>query len=54
MRRLERALARAEAASDRVAVLASATASSLPQRHQRLREKTQEAIAAIDRLTGTA
>ena len=52
IRRLDRALARVEEASQRAAVRPDPELARLMRRHDRLRERTREAIAAIDRLTG--
>jgi hypothetical protein len=53
IRRLDRALARVEVASQRAAARPDPELAKLMRRHERLRERTREAIAAIDRLTGT-
>jgi hypothetical protein len=53
IRRLDRALARVEDASQRAAARPSPELAKLMRRHERLRERTREAIAAIDRLAGT-
>ncbi|HYZ48993.1 MAG TPA: hypothetical protein VE567_08885 [Sphingomonas sp.] len=50
--RLDRALARVEAASDRAAAKTDPETDRLMRRHERLRVRTQEAIAALDRLIG--
>lgn len=52
IRRLDRALARVEAASDRVAATPDPETQKMIARHEKLRARTREAIAAIDRLTG--
>jgi hypothetical protein len=52
VRRLDQALARVEAASDRVAACPDPEFAKLLSRHERLRARTQDAIDAIDRLTG--
>jgi type IV secretory pathway TrbD component len=54
IRRLDRALARVEAASERIAAKPDPELAKLMRRHERLRARTQDAIAAIDRLTGAA
>jgi hypothetical protein len=54
IRRLDRALARVEAASVRRAARPDPELAKLMQRHERLRARTREAIQAIDRLTGAA
>jgi hypothetical protein len=52
IRRLDRALARVEAASERAAARPDPEVERLIQRHDRLRHRTREAIAALDRLIG--
>lgn len=52
IRRLDRALARVETASERAASRPSQPTAELQQRHDRLRERTQDAIQALDRLIG--
>lgn len=52
--RLDQALARVERASDRVASRPDPAFTALMRRHEHLRERTQDAIKAIDRLTGVA
>jgi hypothetical protein len=52
--RLDQALARVERASERVAARPDPEFAKLMQKHARLRERAQEAIRAIDRLTGAA
>ena len=54
IRRLDRALARVEAASERAAAKPDPETAKLLRRHELLRERTREAITAIDRLTGAA
>ena len=54
IRRLDRALARVEAASVRAAARPDPETTKLLRRHERLRARTKEAIQAIDRLTGAA
>ena len=54
IKRLDAALVRVERASDRVAAKPDPEFARLMQRHARLRERAQEAIQAIDRLTGAA
>lgn len=54
IRRLDRALARVEAASDHLAAGPGPETAKLLARHEKLRARTAEAIKAIDRLTGTA
>ena len=54
IRRLDRALARVEAASERAAAKPDPELAKLLRRHERLRERTREAITALDRLTGAA
>ena len=54
IRRLDRALARVEAASTRAAARPDPELAGLLRRHERLRARTKDAIQAIDRLTGTA
>jgi hypothetical protein len=51
IKRLDRALARVEDASRRAAERPDPELVRLMRRHERLRERTREAIAAIDRLT---
>lgn len=51
IRRLDRALARVEAAAERPARPDPAVA-QLQQRHERLRARTKDAITALDRLIG--
>jgi len=52
IRRLDRALARVEAASERVATRPDPEFAKLMRRHERLRARTRDAIQAIDRLMG--
>ena len=52
VRRLDQALARVEAASDRVASRPDPEFAKLMRRHERLRARTQDAIDALDKLTG--
>lgn len=54
IRRLDGALARVEAASERAAARPDPETAKLLRRHERLRSRAKEAIAAIDRLTGAA
>jgi hypothetical protein len=54
IKRLDQALARVETASERRSARPDPDVAKLLRRHERLRARTQEAIAAIDRLTGTA
>jgi hypothetical protein len=52
VRRLDQALARVEAASQRASSSPSPGFAQLQQRHERLRARTQDAIGALDRLIG--
>jgi type IV secretory pathway TrbD component len=52
IRRLDRALARVEAAATRAAAKPDPELARLMQRHERLRARTKEAIASLDRLIG--
>ena len=52
IRRLDRALARVEAASQRGAARPDPAFEQLRQRHERLRSRTQDAVGALDRLIG--
>jgi hypothetical protein len=52
--RLDQALARVERASERVATRPDPEFARLVKKHAQLRERAQEAVRAIDRLTGVA
>lgn len=52
IRRLDRALARVETVSQRMAAAPDPALARLQQRHERLRARTQDAIQALDRLIG--
>lgn len=54
IRRLDRALARVETASNRIADMPGPDTQKLLLRHEKLRARAAEAIKAIDRLTGAA
>jgi dsDNA-specific endonuclease/ATPase MutS2 len=53
IRRLDRALARVEAASARRAARPDPAFEQLQRRHEHLRARTKDAIGALDRLIGT-
>lgn len=53
IRRLDRALARVEAASVRKAAQPDPALEQLQRRHERLRVRAKDAIGALDRLIGS-